>query len=96
MEPFLDEGDFTSFEAVAGLLEFGFISPVLLDHNPHIEGDTARGPSVTSISTVSSIAFGSHRRNSKEKVTAVTKTPTAYRLALVSTGVRPSALGRRC
>lgn len=39
-ETFLDEGNFDSFEAMAALQEVGFSGPILLDHVPHVEGDT--------------------------------------------------------
>ena len=40
-ETFLDEGNFDPFEAMTALQEVGFTGPVLLDHVPHVEGDTA-------------------------------------------------------
>jgi len=40
-ETFLDAGNFDPFEAMAALQEVGFSGPVLLDHVPEIEGDTA-------------------------------------------------------
>jgi mannonate dehydratase len=39
-ETFLDEGNFDPHEAMAALHEVGFTGPVLLDHVPHVEGDT--------------------------------------------------------
>lgn len=39
-ETFLDEGNFDPYEAMRALQEVGFTGPVLLDHVPHIEGDT--------------------------------------------------------
>jgi mannonate dehydratase len=39
-ETFLDEGNFDPREAMEALYEVGFRGPVLLDHVPHIEGDT--------------------------------------------------------
>lgn len=39
-ETFLDEGNFDSFAAITALQEVGFTGPVLLDHVPHVEGDT--------------------------------------------------------
>ena len=39
-ETFLDEGNFDEFEAMAALNEVGFTGPVLLDHVPHVEGDS--------------------------------------------------------
>jgi len=39
-ETFLDEGNFDPFAAMEALLEVGFDGPVLLDHVPHVEGDT--------------------------------------------------------
>lgn len=40
-ETFLDEGNFDPFEAMTALQEAGFTAPVLLDHVPGVEGDTA-------------------------------------------------------
>ncbi|WP_254274496.1 mannonate dehydratase [Haloarcula marina] len=39
-ETFLDEGNFDPHEAMTALHEVGFRGPVLLDHVPHVEGDT--------------------------------------------------------
>lgn len=39
-ETFLDEGNFDPFEAMKALQEMNFTGPVLLDHVPHVEGDT--------------------------------------------------------
>lgn len=39
-ETFLDEGNFDPREAMEALQEVEFTGPVLLDHVPHIEGDT--------------------------------------------------------
>ena len=39
-ETFLDEGNFDPHEAMQALEEVGFSGPVLLDHVPHIEGDS--------------------------------------------------------
>lgn len=39
-ETFLDEGNFDPIEAMEALRDVGFTGPVLLDHVPHVEGDT--------------------------------------------------------
>jgi mannonate dehydratase len=40
-ETFVDAGDTDAFAAMAALHDVGFDGPVLLDHVPEIEGDTA-------------------------------------------------------
>ena len=39
-ETFLDDGDFDPHKAMNALFDVGFNGPVLLDHVPHIQGDT--------------------------------------------------------
>jgi len=39
-ETFIDEGNFDPAEAMEALRDVGFTGSVLLDHVPHVEGDT--------------------------------------------------------